>query len=174
MAKKPLTQQALAAQVVARQQFVEDVIGYVSSLLAKRGKVLMHEVHDYHTRSTVELRGYTDFSFYSEGVYSMYGGEKIRLWYHPGKPRPVEPTLVVEWWDVKKCKVLRFDPTIPWQRALKRLIKDHKGKQQIAAREEAKERRATERAAKQAEREAVQRRIESQLAAETKRLCIAA
>lgn len=115
MQKKMLTTEALAAQVVARQKFVEEVLKFITGIVAKRGKVLYHEVHDCHTETKAELKNFAGFSFYTYGSYTMFGGETAKFWYHPGSASTgAEPVLQVEWWDIEKCTVKRFDPLLAW------------------------------------------------------------
>jgi hypothetical protein len=114
---------ALVSKVIARQDFLEQVVRVSSRLLHEHGTVLRHEVHRYHTYSERELKNFLGFSFYSKGVYSMYGGDRLKLWYHaPSETRSREPTLDLEWWDIKECTVIAFDESHLWQKIMVGLI----------------------------------------------------
>lgn len=107
---------ALAKQVEKRQRWLEEVIDFSSGLLSKCGQVLFYQEHSCHTTMTQELKGFHGFSFWSHGAYTMFGGEKLKVWFHN--------TLVleIEWWDTQTLHVQVFDPSMAWRRKLTALM----------------------------------------------------
>lgn len=139
---------SLAAQVVARQAFIEETLKFVTSVTNKRGKVLKHETHNWHMYDEIELKNFAGFSFLTRGSFSMFGGEDAKVWYHPGsKDAEGQLVLYVDWHRIEECRVKHFDPSEKWQRAMKRLVRDEekalaradreKNKQEVAAKREA-------------------------------------
>lgn len=168
MKKKALSSKTLATQVVARQKFLEETLRFATSVVSRRGKVLFREVHKWHTETKEELRNFASFSFYSYGSHTMFGGETVKIWYHPGSEKlPPEPFLEVEWWDIKECRVKRFDQSPGWQRAIKVVMKNEK---RIAKAFETKQKNAEERARRVVERDKALHQEEVHLASEAKRL----
>ncbi len=158
----------LAKQVLARQRFVEGAVRFAESIVHECGKVLKHEVHSSHTTTEATLNGFSGFSFYTYGAYSMFGGCTVKVWYHPDSlEHGPEPVLEVEYWDISACKVKRFDSSLPWQRALRRLIKD---REKIVARAKRETAEKNDREKKQREHEANLKKIQYQLQQEATRL----
>jgi hypothetical protein len=171
MPKEALTPQALAAQVVARQKFLEEVLSFVTAIVSKRGKVLYHKVHDWHTETKAELKNFAGFSFYTYGSYSMFGGETAKVWYHTGlADTSAEPVLEVEWWDIKQCTVKRFDPSAKWQRAIKAIMKNE---DRVAKIVETKRKTAEARQRRIDERDRKLRQAEANILKEAARLGLA-
>lgn len=116
----------LALKVAQRQRFVEKVISYAQKAIftPKLGTIISSHEHSSHTQTAAELNDLEGFSFYSYGVYTMFGGETVKVWYHPGQhKRPEVPVFEAEWWDIKKCELKHFDPSQEWQDALCRLMR---------------------------------------------------
>jgi hypothetical protein len=140
-----LDEGALVRLVLERQKFLETVLPPITSIVARRGVVLERTVHTNHTTSRVILRNFLDFSFEHYGHYGMFGGEWLKVWYHPNTSEPtIDPILEVEWWEVKKCHVKRFSRAGKWQGALMRIARDERDSVGRAEREreEAEQRRA--------------------------------
>ena len=115
--------ETLAKQVAERQKFIEEIVSYVSSLAARRGRVLRKEVHSCHTTTEIELKNFAGFSFYTYGSYTMFGGETVKVWHHPNsKEIPAEPVFEVEFWDIAKCTVQHFNLSTDWQEAIRKLM----------------------------------------------------
>lgn len=171
MSKIVSTPRALAAQVVARQKFLEEVLSFVTAIVSKRGKVLYHKLHNNHTETKAELKNFASFSFYTHGSYTMYGGEMAKIWYHPNSAEASgEPVLEVEWWNIKECKVKRFDPAAKWQRAVRAIMKNE---ERIAKIVETKRKTAEEKQKLIDERDRELRQAEVNLRAEAERLGLA-
>ncbi len=143
--KKAAAPKDLKAQVAERQSFLETVIKTVEFFLEKRGRVYDRQVHSAHTSQKVELDNFHGFSFYSYGSYTMFGGEEIKIWYHPGKKEhPPLPVLEIQWWELKELHVKHFDDSPEWQKAILLLAKDKATAVKQAAREEAKRKKAAD------------------------------
>lgn|SRR3989338_3805548 len=122
-AKSDTTREVLARQVAERQKFIEEIVEYVSSLLARRGVTLSWMEFACHTTAAIELKNFAGFSFHTYGTYTMFGGETVKVWYHPNaEETPREPVFEVEFWDIAQCTVKHFNPSTEWQKAFKRLI----------------------------------------------------
>jgi hypothetical protein len=133
----------LVSKVVQRQKLVEAIIDFVQFITEKKGKVLSRSVHSGHTQTERELKNFFGFSFYTYGHYTMFGGEEVKVWYHP-KDKKLPPELVfeVEWWEILKCNVKHFDPSPEWLAALKKLMEDRS--RVVAKAEKAEQRKAAE------------------------------
>ncbi len=116
----------LAKRIAERQEFLEEVIRFVVSTLERSGRVIDREVHDWYTETTRKLNNLKGFSLYHYGSYSMFGGEDIKVWYHPRRGKATEADLVLEvqWWDIKKLEVKSFSESKSWQKSLKNLMKN--------------------------------------------------
>ncbi len=169
MASKVLTLQARAAQVIARQKFVEDVLKFVTAVVYKRGVRLKQEIHSWHTYTECELKNFGGFSFYVEGTHSMYGGEMAKIWYHPGTVEPKAEHLVFEvyWQLVEKCDVRRFAPALEWQRAIRQLMRNE---ERVAKISETKKKREAAKARRAAARDEEYRRARVNLEQNAERL----
>ena len=168
MDKKAPTSAALAKQVAERQEFIEKTIHFVNSVVAELGTVLYRKVYGWHTETKIELRGLAGFSFYTEGVYSLFGGQMTKVWYHHGSEHTTSgPVLEVEWWNITRCEVKRFDPSVQWQRVMQQLIEDKNG---IVARFKMKQLNLKKDEAADAEREKKARKTERRLYEDAKRL----
>jgi|GEM_PF-1849354 len=113
----------LAERVVARQKFLEDVVVFSNGIVSVHGKQLSYYQGSSHTNVERELKNFAGFSFYTHGSYTMYGGDEVKVWYHPETEQtPIEPVLHVEYWNIKECKLYVFDQTLNWQEALGKLV----------------------------------------------------
>ena len=89
--------ETLAKQVAERQKFIEDIVRCVSSLVVRCGRVLCRETHSWHTTTEIELKNFAGFSFYTYGSYTRFGGETVKVWYHPdSKEIPAKPVFEVK------------------------------------------------------------------------------
>ncbi|MBI5153559.1 MAG: hypothetical protein HZA36_03830 [Parcubacteria group bacterium] len=165
---KAVSGNALAELVLARQKFVEEIIRFAESIVYERGKVLRREEHFYHITTTAELNNFAGFSFYTHGAFTDFGGDNVKIWYHPdSKERGSEPVFEVDYWDIAECKVKRFDPSPIWQQALQVLIKD---RVRVVAQIKRGERKKNNREKKNKERETELKRVQSQLEHDATRL----
>ncbi len=165
----------LAQQIVARQKFIEEVLGFVRLIVSERGHVLRREVHHWQTVTEIELKDFAGFSFYTYGLYSQFGGEmaKAKVWYRAteSESHDSEPVLEVEWWDIKQCNVKRFDPSMGWQRSIRRLIKN---KDKVLAAERKREKLAERKRGELARNAVELERAERRTQEEAKRLGLVA
>ncbi|MBI3572331.1 hypothetical protein HY091_02245 [Candidatus Kaiserbacteria bacterium] len=112
-------------QLVDRQKFLEAIEAFAVPLARELGTQNDYVVHDSHTSGKTVLEGFHGFSFIHEYGYSMFGGEGLKIWYHPGcaMQRTVR-VFSVDWWRDREYKVNHFDPTLKWQRALRKLMQN--------------------------------------------------
>ena len=167
----------LLEKVEARQGILKAVIESIPHIVSERGKRKSYEEKKYHTQIATELDNFLDFSFYTYGALTEFGGENLKVWYHPkGKKQPGNtPVLDIYWWDgVKDCQVTRFDPAPEWQRKLLAIAKDRQAALQKAARQQKKEdikqAHIAAAEAKTAEEAARRRKLLADLPKEAKRL----
>lgn len=166
---KATKQDAFAVQIAARQKFIEEVLKFMGQVVFKHGTQLKQQVHDWHTYSENELKNFSGFSFYTEGAYSMYGGQMAKVWYHPGVAEPTYEHLVLEvrWQEVAKCEVKKFDESLDWQRAIRPVMRNH---ERVAKRKETLDKRAREKQQRDAARDAELRRARADLEQNAARL----
>jgi len=117
----------LEKKIAARQKFIEEVIGFVNQLVSEEGVMLTYEEYSCHTYTLAELNNLACFSFRTSGSFTMFGGDQVMVWYHPGSEKSgLDPVFDVTYWDIKECEVKYFDPSEFWQQALRRLIRNKK------------------------------------------------
>jgi hypothetical protein len=139
------SEKTLAEKVDERQQFLEKILPFVVILVRDEGKSLKHEVHNAHTSGESELVDFLGFSFKRGYGFSMYGGQGVTIWYHPGSERNTQNTVLsVDWWEDKKFQVNHFDASPEWQLCLLNLVGDKPGavalfKQKLQERKEREE-----------------------------------
>ena len=78
-------QNKLATEVRLRKEFVERVLRFVEELLVEEGVVVSRKEHSAHTDMIWQLINFASFSFYYECGLTMFGGNIVKVWYHPGK-----------------------------------------------------------------------------------------
>ena len=162
------TSKSLAKRVVARQRFLEKVIDFAETIIREGGRVIRHKTYDCYTQTEAELMNFAGFSFRTYGAFTMFGGEELKIWYHPdSKERPPQPVLEVEWYEMAKLKVKHFDTSVKWQRALSRIIKD---KEKVVARVRREKEISKARAGRAALRQASLDRANKNLEEAAKRL----
>jgi hypothetical protein len=142
-------------QVKHRQQWLEKIIDFSSDLLGKCGQTLSYQVHSCHVTSTQELKGFHAFSFWSHGAYTMFGGEKLKVWFKDAL------VLEVEWWEIQTLHVLVFDPSPVWRRKLTSLMGNRGIISAWASAERKKLNKNTAAEKKQTEREHKRERLEA-------------
>ena len=108
----------LAAKVKERQEFLVQVIDFVTWLLNGFGEVLDYHEFSSHTRQTREFKDVLNFDFWDHGANSMMGGWSLKVWY--------KKVLVLDlsWSDKNKPKLDHFGENPGWQRTLKRLCRE--------------------------------------------------
>lgn len=126
--KQSENQKVLARRISVRQAFVEMIVNVVVMLVEKRGTVLSREEYANHIKTKAELKNFSHFSFYTCGPYTSEGGRLVRVWFHPDSEGTTRaPVFEVEFWNSKQCSVRRFDQSVPWQSAMRKLISKRKG-----------------------------------------------
>lgn len=167
MDKETSSAEVLASKVARRQNFLQELIEFATKVLVEHGKVTSYKEHSCHTTIKRELENFLGFSLCSYGSYTMYGGEYLKLWYPKRADKNTEPTLEVEWWNIEKLTVKKFDPSQKWQTAIKRLIRDH---QRAKARHLQEEARAKARQEKLVQQEQDRQGSVTELAQDAQRL----
>ena len=123
----------LVKKMEARKKFIKKVIKFAGQILRERGKVIERSEHSCHTHVVQELLNFADFSFCGDFGQTMFGGETVRILYHPNKtvtsfPRYGRCTFEVYSQDLSfdECKVEFFDNNTKWQVELLRVIRNKK------------------------------------------------
>lgn len=134
-----LSTDELARKLAERMAWFNEVIDFVTSITCEYGERLEHKVHSAHTYSKYELNGVRDFSFSSEGAYSMMGGENIRIWYSEKRGAQSKEVLFLEWWLRTDIHVKTCVCEEKWTPALRRLMRDKKKVFALKKRQEQKD-----------------------------------
>lgn len=161
----------LSKKVEARQKFLEQVISFVQDIVQKHGKVLSRDVCKYHIRTVAQLKDFRGFSFYTDGAWTDFGGEEIKVWYNPGKKRTDSaPVLEVSWHEIERLEVNHFEKNRAWQTAIRKLIKDKENVRAIFRKDEEKKKRQEALAAQAAERRIKLQEAKENIVDEVRRL----
>lgn len=153
----------LMAMIAARKKFLRQAVDFALSILESEGTILYHDLGTYHTHMKTELKDFRGFSFLSDTGQSIMGGNTIQIWYRAGLKKKL--VLDVYWLSgafcLAECEVPVFDKDLRWERALKRLIANHRKVSVRSAREHLKELRGNKK-----------RKHKERLMKEAERLCI--
>lgn len=140
-----LNTKRLARQIKARKDFLNKVVNSVTKLVREYGRVTKRDQGSSNTRVVSELRNFGNFTFETDLGQTMFGGNTIRVWYHPNKSfrkDGLDSAWDKEWQPVLNIyyqtdyKVINFDEQREWQRALFRVLKN---KERIATQVKKKE-----------------------------------
>lgn len=123
----------LAAAVAARIEFLKKVTDFAEMISAKRGERLHYSQGSCNTNTIYELHDFADFSFHADTGQCMFGGNQVKIWYHPGckyadfvkaNTRQVV-VLDISWGsDVEKPTYMSFIDGPNWQREILRVIRN--------------------------------------------------
>jgi hypothetical protein len=129
-------QNKLATEVRLRKEFVARVLRFVEELLVEEGVVFSSKEHSAHTNTIRHLINFADFSFYYECGLTMFGGNIIKVWHHPGKEKTAGDVLHIRpdglVLDVRYHgtllsddgdRVNLFKEGIDWQLAIRRVMR---------------------------------------------------
>lgn len=149
-----LSTKELEKKVLARKAWLIKIVDFVEKIVLEHGECLAYKEHSAHTFSKHELKDVRGFTFSTEGSFSMFGGENIRIWYCPPrkKDEPNKEVLYLEWWSRDDIHVKTCVDEKTWWPAFERLMESaHKifptpaqKKQQREKAEKEKEKQAEE------------------------------
>ena len=136
-------------QLADRKKFLDAIAKFAVPLAREFGIRKDHVVYDCYTSGKMVLEGFHNFTIIHQGAYSMFGGEGLEIWYHPGRvTRPgTMPTLDFDWWNEGDYKVKRFDLDKKWQRALRKLTQNAEDAKRTFLAQRARLKRRAEKAA---------------------------
>lgn len=167
---KSLTNKALSRMIKERRAYLTRVLNAVVKLASQEGKVLLRSTHSAHTHVVWELRDFEGFTFHADLGQTMFGGNTVKVYYHPGRSfgeggidsahdQEWAPVLEVDFQtgDEHDYRVKKFKESAEWRRVLDRVLRNS---DKIAAQ------------AKKTEKK-VDKRAERQRAAEARRLRLA-
>jgi hypothetical protein len=105
------------------QLFLESTIEQSHKLARLKGELLSEVVKPYHHELKNELSDSSGLTLFAEGHFSQFGGERLKVWYHPGAEKSDETfVLDVEWWNRNQFNIVHFDYSPDWQAALVALV----------------------------------------------------
>jgi len=130
-----LTNKDLARKIRGRKNFLDKTVDAVINLVCNRGKVLSRSEHSAHTHIIWELHNFGGFSFRTDLGQTMFGGNTVKVYYHPGRSfreggldsawdKDCSPVLIVYFPTEGDYKVGQFNEKTDWQRALIRVLKN--------------------------------------------------
>lgn len=120
----------LAREIAARTLFLKKVTDFAEAISGERGKELHYSQGSSHTHTIYELHDFGGFSFHADTGRTMFGGNQVKVWYHPAAEYTpgLPPVLDIEWQvDIEKCTHLQFNADPQWQRAILKVIQRRKG-----------------------------------------------
>ena len=137
-----LANKALAGKVRKRKRFLDETIDPVIKLVCERGRMVSRNQGSSNTHVVWELRNFGGFSFHTDLGQTMFGGNTVKIYYHPGRSfreggldsahdKEWIPVLEVDFQTHREYVVKRFDETTGWRRALVRVLRN---KDKIASR----------------------------------------
>jgi hypothetical protein len=119
---------------IERIRFLKKVIGFACSITRTQGKRLENTSHSVHLHTIYELLNFGGFSFYVDSGQTMFGGDTVKIWYHPSRPhtKRAGPVLDISWGlDLNNPSHVYFDPNLEWQKEILKVVRWQK---KIAAR----------------------------------------
>lgn len=125
----------LAKKVRTRKNFLNKVVNPVIDLVHKRGTIVRREQGSCHTRIVAEFRNFGDFTFHTDLGQTMFGGNTVKIFYHPGRnfreggldsafDREWSPVLFVDFHTDGDYTVRSFNEKAGWQKALVSVLKN--------------------------------------------------
>lgn len=125
----------LAKKIRARKQFLNQVVGQIINLVGQYGWVTKRDQENYHTNVVTELRNFGNFTFETNLGQTDFGGDAVKVWYHPGKnfreggldfawDKEWIPVLDVYFQEEKNYDVYTFKKSADWQKALLYVLKN--------------------------------------------------
>lgn len=119
-------------KVVAKVLFLKKVTNFAVSITDERGISLERTVHDHYVHSIRQLHNFGGFSFHANTGQTEFGGNHIKVWYHPHKPYssicpdPV-PVLDISWGTYIEQPIdIRFNDNPDWQCEILKVIRNQK------------------------------------------------
>lgn len=134
MAHDSSTEQ-LVKKVRVRKEFLDKIINSITELVREYGRVTRREQGSSHTRVVMELRNFGNFTFETDLGQTMFGGNAVRVWHHPGKSfreGGLDAAWDKEWKPVLDVyfqtdyQVGAFDEETDWQKALIYVLKNQR------------------------------------------------
>lgn len=131
-AKKIAVKPNLTREVAARTRFLKKVIDFAESITNQLGRLLHRAVDSRHTHTIFELHNFGKFSFYVDTNKTMFGGNTVKVWYHPAKKyvpadSDLVPVLDISWGiDINNPTHLRFNDEPDWQLEILKVIQNQK------------------------------------------------
>jgi hypothetical protein len=164
----------LANKIRVRKKFLDKIITSIIQLVANKGKIINRVMGSSSKHIVQELRNFGGFSFYTDLGQTMFGGNTIKVYHHPGQSfcdggldlaqnNICEPVLDVYFQTADEYDVCTFNESKKWQRALIRVLKNQ---DKIAAQLDRKENKLKNKS----EKEEVKRLKEERLQEEARRL----
>ncbi len=151
----------LGDKVAKRIAFLEKVAAFACLISAKRGEKLLYSEGSCHTHSIYELHDFGDFSFHADTGKTMFGGDQVKVWYHPLLKFDAQGALIplvldISWQsDIDKPTHMQFNDDPVWQKEILKVIRRQKSiaRQIDQAVAEAKKKAATDAARNKREQE---------------------
>ena len=130
-----LTNKTLARKIRARKRFLDNVLNPIIQLVDKRGTVTKREQRSSYTHVVAELRNFGNFTFRTDLDKTKFGGDTIKVWYHPGRSfreggldsvwdKEWIPVLDINFLICTDYLVREFNKKTDWQRALVSVLKN--------------------------------------------------
>ena len=124
----------LSAKLSKRERFLKKVVSFVEKLVQKKGRILEINQGSSNTNVVRELLDFGNFSFKTDLGQTMFGGNDIEVWYHPGtsfRNRKRFNTVLSVYYqcfrfETDDCRVNTFDESHGWQLALNNAIRNEK------------------------------------------------
>lgn len=123
----------LAKKIQTRKKFLNRVVVEIIDLVSKQGVIISETEHSCHTHVVSELRNFGHFSFHTSLDQTMFGGNRVKAWYHPRRnfreggldsawDKEWTPVLNVYFQVDDNYEIEIFNNNVNWQRALLRVF----------------------------------------------------
>lgn len=132
-----------------RKKFLDAIIEPVIKLVREKGRMINRSQETSHTNVVWELRNFGGFSFHTDLGQTMFGGNTVKVFYHPSRSfreggldsahdKDWVPVLDVYFQTELEYRVSKFDERLSWQRKLFWVLRN---KDKVAARAEKENRK---------------------------------
>lgn len=134
MAYDHLDTNQLIKEVEERKKFLKKVVNFAEKLVSERGELISRTQGSSNTHTTRKLVGFAKLSFLADWGQTMFGGNEIKIWYHPHfediNMDGTDPVLHVYYqsagFNVDDCEVKYFDEENGWQATIEHVIRNKK------------------------------------------------
>jgi len=109
-----------------KNKWLNKIIDFLQEVVREHGKKVDYRQGSSHTYIKYELHNVRGFSFMTEGSFTMYGGDGVKIWYQSSPQVPKQEVLHLEWWNPKEIYVRVSIDEKKWVGAFKKLMKDKK------------------------------------------------